>query len=49
LRKATISFVVSVRPNGKTRLPLDGFSWNLILEYLSKICQENSSFIKIWK
>jgi hypothetical protein len=26
LRKATISFVVSVRPNGKTRLPLDGFS-----------------------
>ena len=31
--KATISFVMSVRPfrpNGTTRLPLDGFSWNLI-------------------
>ena len=26
LRKATISFVMSVRPHGTTRLPLDGFS-----------------------
>jgi hypothetical protein len=26
LRKATISFVKSVRPDGTTRLPLDGFS-----------------------
>jgi len=26
LRKATISFVMSVRPHGITRLPLDGFS-----------------------
>jgi hypothetical protein len=25
LRKATISFVMSVRPHGTTRLPLDGF------------------------
>jgi len=36
LRKTTISFVISVRlsfrPHGTTRLPLDGFSWNLILE-----------------
>jgi hypothetical protein len=26
LRKATISFAMSVRSHGKTRLPLDGFS-----------------------
>jgi hypothetical protein len=26
----------SVRPHGKTRLSLDGFSWNLIIEYFSK-------------
>jgi len=26
---------------------LDGFSWNLILEYFLKICRGNSSFIKI--
>ena len=36
LRKATLSFVKSVRlsllPRGTTRLLLDGFSWNLILE-----------------
>jgi hypothetical protein len=38
----------SVRPHW-TRLPLDGYSWNLIFEYFSKICPENSSFIKIWK
>jgi len=25
LRKATISFVMSVRPRGMTRVPLDGF------------------------
>jgi hypothetical protein len=30
-------------------LPLHGFSWNLILKYFSKICRENSSFIKIWQ
>jgi hypothetical protein len=33
LRKATVSFVISVCPHGITRLPLDGFLWNLI--YLS--------------
>jgi hypothetical protein len=32
-RKATISFVVSVRPYGTTRLPLDGFWLNLIFEF----------------
>jgi len=53
--KATISFVVSVclsvssfaRPHGTTRLPLDGFSWNLIFEDFSNIRLENSSFIDI--
>ena len=40
-RKATVSFLMSVRPQGKTRLPLDAFSWSL------KICRENSIFIKI--
>ena len=39
LRKATISFVTSVfacpsaRPQGTTRLQLDGFSWNFIFEH----------------
>jgi hypothetical protein len=53
LRKTTISFVMSVRPSdrpqGKTRFPLDGFSWNFISEYFSKICRENLSFIQICK
>jgi len=46
LRKATINFVMSVRPHGTTRLPLDGFSLNFILVDFSKICQENSSLVK---
>ena len=41
LRKATTSFVCpsvlpSFCPHGTIRLPLDGFSWNLTLEYFSK-------------
>ena len=32
LQKLTISFVMSVHPHGTTRLPLDGFSRNLIFE-----------------
>ena len=32
-----------------TLFPLDGFSWNLIFEYFSKHCRENSGFIKIWQ
>ena len=44
LRKATISFVMpvrlSVRPHRTTRLPLDGFSWNLIFEDITKIYLE---------
>jgi len=39
LRKATVSFVMSVRPHGTTRLPLD--------EYFSKICGEGSGLVKI--
>ena len=47
LWEASISFVVSVRPHGTTRLPLDGFSWYLLFEYFSEICRGNSSSIKI--
>ena len=34
----------SVRPRGTTRLPLDGFLYNLIFTDISKIGRENSSF-----
>jgi len=47
LRKATNSFVMSIRPHGTIQLPPNRFSWNSILEHFSKLCQENSSFIKI--
>jgi len=48
LRKATISFVMTVRPHRTTRLPLDGsLLLNLIFEYFSKIFRENSSLIKL--
>jgi len=47
LRKATISFVMSVCPHGTTHIPLHEFSWNLIFEDFSKIYRENPSFIKI--
>ena len=46
LRKAAISFIMSVCPHGTTRLPLGGFWWKLIFETFSKICQENSNFVK---
>ena len=38
---------MSVRPHGTTRFPLGIFWWNLIFRFLSEICRENSSFIKI--
>jgi len=53
LRKADFSFVIAVYPSfrlsvclavcphGKTRLPLDGFSWNFICKDISKICRED--------
>jgi hypothetical protein len=49
LRKSTISFVLSVCPHGATRLPLDGFWWNLTFELFSKVCLENSNIINIRK
>jgi len=53
LRKATTSFVITVHPSvcppGITRRPLDGFSWNLTFEYISKICPEYSGLIKNWQ
>ena len=39
------SSYLPVRPHGTTRLPLDGFSLNLIFEYFPKICRENSNLI----
>jgi hypothetical protein len=51
LRKAAISFLMSVRSSvflyGITRLPLDGFLLNLILEDFSKNFVENSRFVKL--
>jgi hypothetical protein len=57
LRKATISFVIldfklhyvcpSARPHGTTRLPLDGFSRNLIIGRFLKPLREYSDFINI--
>ena len=37
----------SVFPHGTARLPLDGFSWNLVFVNFSRIFRENSCFIKI--
>ena len=51
LRESTINFIMSVCLSiclhGTTRLPLDRFSWNLILEYFLKICRRYSRFIQI--
>ena len=45
VRTVSLSFCPSVLQT--SQLPLDGFSWDLIFEYFSKVCRENSSFIKI--
>ena len=37
LRKATISFVMSVRPYGKTQLLLNGFPWYLISVFVENL------------
>ena len=49
LRHVRLSVRLFVRPQGITRLPLEGFSRNLIFQYFffSKICRENSTFNKI--
>jgi hypothetical protein len=44
LHHACLSFRPSVCPRGTTRIPLDGFSWYFIFEY---ILLKNSSVIKI--
>jgi hypothetical protein len=44
-----MSLCPSVRPRGTKRLPLDGFSRNLIFEYFSGMCEEYSSLIIIWQ
>jgi hypothetical protein len=53
LWKAAVSLIMSVRlsihPHGTVRLPLDGFSWNLSLNFFSKSCRENASFINLDK
>jgi hypothetical protein len=61
LWKVTIIFVMSfrlsvylsacpsIRPHRTTRIPLIGFSWDLICENFSKICRKCSSFVKIWQ
>jgi len=46
LQKGIISFIMSFRPHGTTRLQMDGISLNLIFHDCSEICRENSSWIK---
>jgi len=41
VRKATISFVMSVCMHETINLPLDGFSRSLVLEDFYKICPNN--------
>ena len=47
LTSSSLVVCPSVLPHGTTGLILDGLSRNFVFEYFSKICQENSSFIKI--
>jgi len=49
LLKVTISLVMSACLHAISRLPPDRFSWHLVFEYFTNICQENSNFIKIWQ
>ena len=50
LRKANISLIMplcpSVRPHGTTRLPLDGFSCNLIFDVFRKSLEKISGPLK---
>jgi len=41
------SSCLSIRPHGTTPIPLEGFLRNLIFEYFSKNCLENSTSIEI--
>ena len=49
LRRVYLFVRPSFCPHGRTRLPLDRLSWNLIFDYFSNIFREHSSFIKIWQ
>jgi len=47
---ATVSFVMSVCPSAwNNTAPTGRIFVNFIYECVSKICQENSSFVKIWQ
>ena len=48
-KRQLVPSCLSLRPHGTTRRPLDGFLLNLVFECFSKICPENSSFIKLWQ
>ena len=47
LASSCLSLRPSVRLHDRTHLPLEGFWWNFIFKLLSKICEENSIFLKI--
>jgi hypothetical protein len=53
LRKMAVRFVMSVcvpvHQHGITRLPLDGFSWNLVYEYFFGNLSRDLISIKIWQ
>jgi hypothetical protein len=54
LRKATISFVMSVRLSVRpstwyNSAPTRRILWNLICEYFWKNCRENSCLISVWR
>jgi len=42
-----LSVCPTVRPHGTTRLAQEGFLLNLLFESFSKICRQNSSYIKV--
>jgi len=46
LVSSCLSVCPSIHLHGTSRVPLNGFSWNLLFEYLSKIYPENSGFIE---
>jgi hypothetical protein len=46
LRKATQSFLMSVRPHRTTRLPTDGFRWNLIFDVFSNVFSRKYGYLR---
>ena len=44
MRKQTVSSLISACPHGTTPLPLDGFLWDLIFWYISKILSTGFKF-----